>query len=168
MYPIELEFHRFCDVRLSDVLTRVGIYVIWDSQAKVRPSYIGKGDLLNRLANHDSNFSNPLDGYVAFLGDGSKTTHDKESLAAEALLLEVAKDTDRWPIHNKKDGHWTSIESFCRNHKLLRVSVKNCDPFAPPDHPRYLDAAKYIRCEMEADSYLYEHDWNLRKLSKRK
>jgi hypothetical protein len=61
--------------------------VLWDSQARARPSYIGEGNILKRLvAEHAARFALPRDGYAAPL-DGSAQRAKADAEIVEALLL---------------------------------------------------------------------------------
>lgn len=64
---------------------QTGIYVLWDAQAKARPTYVGEGNILKRLADHarrdDRRFAKPLDGYIAVISGSSDGVHKTESLA---------------------------------------------------------------------------------------
>jgi hypothetical protein len=52
LYPITLDFWKFGEIHLSDLIGAIGVYVIWDSRAKARCTYIGEGLILKRLADH--------------------------------------------------------------------------------------------------------------------
>ena len=164
MHSVSVEFLRFDDISFGDVLKGVGVYVIWSDQARAKPTYIGKGDILSRLSQHDDRFAS-VDGYVGIIGGKERRGDDDDSYIVEALLLETATRTDRWPQSNSKDGHWTKVHRAFRLHGLVRVAVRGCDPFAPPSAPRRLAKPKYIRCHIGEDGEReIQPDWNLRKL----
>lgn len=166
MHSVNVEFARFDDVSFGYVVKGVGVYVLWTDQARAKPSYIGKGDILNRLSQHDDRFAS-VDGYVGIIGGKDRKADDDDSYIVEALLLETAARADRWPPRNNKDGHWTKVERAFRLHGMVRVAVRGCDPFAPPSAPRRLAAPKYIRCEIgEEGERNIEFDWNSRKFLK--
>jgi hypothetical protein len=166
MYPITVKFARFEDISFAEVLRGTGVYVIWDSQARVRPSYIGKGDILSRLSSHDSKFAFPVRGYLAIIGTGGMKAEDKDAMILEALLLEVAYQTDRWPIHNKKFGGVRLLQRVFDAKGVVRVTIKGCDPFGPPHAPRYLSEPKHIWFELDNNVDInVHHDWNHRKRS---
>lgn len=96
-YYKTVEFVRFEDVSFAYVLRGIGVYVIWDSQARVKPSYIGQGNVLSRLSVHAKDFSFPVRGYIAILGNTGRKKENKDAKIIEALLLGVAKQTDRFP-----------------------------------------------------------------------
>ena len=163
MHTVNIDFVPFDEMSFGQVLKGVGVYVIWKRQAQGKPSYIGKGDILDRLSKHDDRFAS-VDGYVGLLGTKDRKADDQDSCIVEALLLGVASQTDRWPTHNVKDGHWRTVDRAHRLHGLVRVGVCGCDPFGPPDAPRRLAQPKYIRYRINAAGEgTIDHDWNLRK-----
>jgi len=164
MYPITVSFVRFEDVYFSNVLNSNGVYVIWDSQARAKPSYIGEGDLLSRLAQHDDLFAKPVKGYIALFGPTGKKSEEKNAEMVEALLLEVARETNRWPIHNGRAGDMNLVRNVSRSYGLVKISLKGCDPFGPPTAPRYIAKSKHIWFELDVSGKDdLDHDWNLRK-----
>ena len=166
MYGIVAEFARFEDISFAEVLRGTGVYVIWDSQARVKPSYIGKGDILSRLSSHDSKFASPVRGYLTIIGNSGMKAEDKDAMIVEAMLLEVARQTDRWPIHNKKAGGIRLLQRVFETSGVVRVTIKGCDPFGPPHAPRYLEGSKQIWFELDQNRVIdVQHDWNYRKRS---
>ena len=167
-YPITVHFDRFDDVSFGDVLRGTGVYVIWDSQARVKPSYIGKGDVLSRLSRHDETFAFPVRGYVALLGNEGLKSEGKDAGIVEALLLEVAESTDRWPIHNKRSGDLALVRRVWESHGVVRVTIKGCDPFGPPGAPRRLGEPKRIWFDVvDGEELIESPHWNWRKRSLR-
>jgi len=164
MYRVTVEFARFDDVSFGEILRKTGVYVLWDSQAKVKPSYIGKGDILSRLSSHDEKFAFPVKGYVALVCKSSQKAENKDALIVEALLLEVARQTDRWPPHNKKSGGIALLRSVFDKNGVVRVTLKGSDPFGPPQAPRYMDKPKRIWFKLDNDgAEVVQHHWNHRK-----
>jgi hypothetical protein len=164
MYGITIEFVRFDDIKFGEILRATGVYVIWDSQARAKPSYIGKGDILSRLSSHDGNFAFPVKGYVALVGNRGQKNEDNDALIVEALLLKVAFETDRWPTHNKKSGSIALLKRVYDKHGVIRVTLNGCDPFGPPHAPRALDEPKQIWFELDNDgAEAVTHHWNFRK-----
>lgn len=164
MYGVTVEFVRFDDISFGKILRGTGVYVIWDSQAKVKPSYIGKGDILSRLSSHAENFAFPVKGYVALIGNSGKEVEDNDALIVEALLLEVARQTDRWPPHNKKAGGIALLGRVFDRNGVIRATLKGSDPFGPPQAPRYLDEPKQIWFEIDSNGVgVVQHHWNYRK-----
>ena len=49
MITLTAEFVRFADLHLRSLFGMVGVYVLWDSRAIARPTYIGEGNVLKRL-----------------------------------------------------------------------------------------------------------------------
>jgi hypothetical protein len=170
MYTIRADFQRFGDFHLGDLFGQTGVYVLWDAQAKARPTYIGEGTILKRLSDHAKRdarrFAHPIDGYIAIVSGSSRDIHKTESLAVERLLLDVARETDRRPSINAHPGAGSVIRLLCRD-ELLRIAVRGYDPFCPPNVARRLAGVKEIKAWSELDgSYEIDHDWRQRKLRK--
>src|SRR5438445_8388965 len=142
MRVIRVSFDRISEITLPDLIEAVGVYVIWDGQARARPTYIGEGTILKRLADHSSRFAKPFDGYIAILGDKSSTTAKHEAEIVEALLLAVAEATDRLPPHNVAPGKAHRIAKGFRSRGVLRVSVAGYDPLGVPWQTRRLASPK--------------------------
>ena len=162
MHSIQAHFDRFEDLSFYDVLNGTGVYVIWDSQAKAVPSYLGQGDLLSRLSKHADDYAFPVRGYVSVHGYDRSAATRNEAIIVEALLLEVAAHTDRWPKHNARVGHIEKVAKFAELNSLIRMSVTGCDPFAPPNHPRHINGSKRIAYSTGIEDSI-EYDWSSRK-----
>lgn len=165
MRIIKAPFDRIDEIRLPDLIDAVGVYVIWDGQSRARPSYIGEGTILKRLADHSSRFAKPFDGYIAILGDKSSATAKHEAEIVEALLLAVAEETDRLPRHNVAPGKSHRIEKVFRSHGVLRVSFTGYDPLGVPWQARRLASPKVVRLEDLGLGFVeMRHSWRLRRL----
>jgi len=157
-------FERLSNVSVTRLLGCMGTYVIWDSQAKARPTYIGEGNVLKRLVLHEGRFARPLDGYVAL--SEAETWQRAKSYAEilEAFLLKIAEATDRSPSVNRVAGKLRGLESIFRSHGTVRVNVRGFDPFQPPWAARRLALAKIITVRDRSDvGVTMEHDWRLRR-----
>lgn len=168
MEIVRADFARLDDVPLSELLGVVGVYVIWDARAVARPTYIGEGTILERIGQHASRFSCPFDGYLALLGDWSAAKTKRQAEILEAVLLAVAKDTDRWPTQNKAFGKTHGIDRVFRSHGTLRINVTGFDPLLIPGPASRLGRPKVATVRFLADGFPYElqHDWRLRRLQR--
>lgn len=158
MKTIHAHFQKFNDVSLYHALDSIGVYVIWDSKARVQASYIGVGNVIDRLGKHSGRFSFPLDGYVAFF-DKIEDAH-----IVEALIIEIAKDTSRGGTHNKMAGHWSLIKKKCKNEKL-KVFVKGNDPLKnPSSSSSKLSTSKIIEADLDedGDAFYESSHWHSR------
>jgi hypothetical protein len=139
------------------------VYVIWYARQKLRPSYIGEGNILERFATeHTKRFSRPIDGYVAVLGDLSDRSHKSDARISERLLLEVGKLIDRCPTVNVATGHLQPIRKVFENHGVLKVNVTGFDPFSPPWLARQLVGNRLIDLRRQGDHIGISHDWRRR------
>lgn len=115
MLSLNAEFRRLDEISVADLFEAIGTYVLWDSQAKVRPSYIGEGDLLSRFSSHSMKFAMPLNGYVAVLGNWSRKYFKTDGEVVEAVLLEISKRIGCYPLHNRQSGSTAAIDKAFRN-----------------------------------------------------
>jgi hypothetical protein len=170
VYTIHARFERFADVLVPDLIAATGVYVVWDSQARARPTYVGEGIVLKRIADHAAHgsrrFALPWDGYIALLSGSTRGVHKEEARVVERLLLDVASDTDRLPTVNAQPGA-ASVVTRCCSSETLRVSIEGFDPLVPPRESRPLQRAKTIQVRpLEGGSYEFEHDWRRRRVRK--
>jgi len=164
MHVIDAHFARLSDVAVTDLAGCIGTYVIWDSQAKARPSYIGEGNILKRFVQHLDRFAWPLDGYVAALRAQTWQRAKADAEIVEALMLAVAENTDRKPSVNVASGKLRGLDSIFRSHGTVRINIRGYDPFTPPRAARAINGIKRIVLRDLSDgSALYEHDWQLRR-----
>jgi hypothetical protein len=165
---IRAEFLRLTEMPAIGLFGLTGAYVIWDSRARGRPSYVGEGVLLTRLAEHASSarFATPLDGYVAITGrrDSARAKRDAEIL--EAVLLKVADHTDRLPTQNLAPGKLKSLDRLLRRHPTVRIRIQGFDPLGIPQQARPLARAKTAHCRYlhEERAVEIDHNWRLRRL----
>lgn len=164
MHVIEAQFERLSEIPVAVLLDQIGAYVLWDSQAKARPSYIGEGNILERLVEHVKWFALPLDGYVAPLDAPTWRRAKAHAEIVEALLLEVAYRTDRRPNVNVASGKLLGLDAIFRLHGTLRVNVRGFDPLMPPRIARPIVWVKQIVLSDFSDgTALLEYDWRLRR-----
>jgi hypothetical protein len=167
VYRIDATFLRFDRVHIGD-LGATGVYVIWDGYARAKPTYIGEGHILKRLADHSQRdgrrFARPLDGYIAVLCGSTSGVHKTESRVVERLILDVALQTNREPKVNVRPGAATVVEYLCRGDPTLRVAIRGFDPLLHPSKARPLSSPKYIRAWLgDGNGYEIEHDWRWRR-----
>src|SRR6185503_19364384 len=119
MHLLKASFATFQKVTLYQCIGCLGVYFIWDNEAQLIPTYIGAGNILDRVKNHHARFKRPLDGYIAFLGKvGDKEAmHHAEVL--EGMLLEVARCTNRLPTENRQLGRTAKTRVLLNEHRLL-------------------------------------------------
>ena len=164
MHVVDVEFARLSDISVAFLLGRIGAYVLWDSRAKARPSYVGEGNILKRLVEHIERFALPLDGYVGPLNEPTWQRAKAHAEIVEALLLEVAYRTDRRPSVNVAPGKLRRLDAIFRSHGTLRVNVRGFDPLIPPRVARPIAGVKQIVLrDFTDDTVLLEHDWRFRR-----
>lgn len=166
MHVIDAVFRRLTDCSVPDLLGELGVYVLWDGMAKRRPTYIGEGNIIKRLVEHHGRFAQPLDGYVAVLSTRG-VSHQRakaNGMIVEALLLEVAEDTDRRPSVNVAPGRLRSLDDILRRHPTVRINVSGLDPLrAPESLPRLASAKRIVLRASSGGDIDVDHDWRLRR-----
>jgi hypothetical protein len=162
MHRIEALFQSFDEVTFPDLFRAVGVYVIWDARQVAKPSYIGQGNILKRFASeHASRFAAPIQGYLAILGDTSRTAYKLDAVALELLLLEIAAETDRYPTVNAAPHAYGSIDKLVARHGTVRIAMSGLDPFCPPWRPRLFRPRTWITVRPDGDAI--EHPWRMRR-----
>jgi hypothetical protein len=167
MHIITVKFRRLSDLTIPDLLGEIGVYVLWDGHAKARPTYIGEGNVLQRLVRHESRFAKPLDGFAAILTNSTRTWQraKADGTIVEALLLRVASDTDRRPAVNVAPGQLRALDDILGRHGTVRIHVRGCDPLRPPEELPTLTSSKQIILRESGSGELeVQHDWRLRRL----
>lgn len=163
MHVIKASFERLSAARFVDLISMVGVYVIWDAQSKARPTYIGEGVVLKRLTAHIDRLAAPLDGYIALIGEEGVATAKADAETVEMLLLEVAERTDRFPVVNEQRGKFTPLDRIFQRHGTLRVNIAGFDPLQQPWHAQRLPSPKRIVLRDRANGIELDHDWRLRR-----
>jgi hypothetical protein len=156
-------------MHVGDLFGATGVYVLWDARAKARPTYIGEGHILHRLASHSQRdgrrFAKPIDGYVAIIEGSTRGVHKTESQVVERLLLDVAKRTDREPSVNVRPGAASVVHYLCKASPTVRVAVKGWDPLVHPSDARPLSGTREIKARLKGyDDYEISHSWRVRRL----
>jgi hypothetical protein len=161
---IDVTFERLTDASVASLLGCIGAYVLWDSQAKARPSYIGEGVILKRLTDHVYRFAYPLDGYAAPIFEPSPQRAKAYAEIVEALLLVVAHQTDRRPSVNVAPGKLRALDAVFRSHGTLRLNIRGFDPFLPPRNARPLSTPmRIVLKDLPDGSLTIDHSWNSRR-----
>jgi len=166
MKAVDVEFVRLSDVSLEDLLGATGVYAVWSGKARVRPTYIGEGVILERVAAHVKEFAWPLRGVLAIPQAKTWREQKEKSEIAEALLLAVAKEVDLFPTRNKRYGNEKKVKKALRKHNVLRLNVKGYDPLLGAGSRR-LRRRKSIAAKLDnGDDFLLKYDWNTRSTSR--
>jgi hypothetical protein len=119
---------------------------VWDQNSDLIPTYIGKGNLFDRLDSSHSKFKPPLDGYIAILGEVGDRKADQHAEMLEAMLLFAADKTNRLSKNNRQGGRLAKIKKQLRRHNIVRALIAGYDPFSPPRFRRLLSGdKKYFR-----------------------
>jgi hypothetical protein len=142
----KVKFQRFRDVSLHECVGIIGVYIVWDQNSNLIPTYIGKGNLFDRLDSHHSKFKPPLDGYVAILGEVGDSKAGQHAEMLEAMLLFAADETNRLSKNNRQGGRFAKTKKQLRRHSIVRALITGYDPFSPPRFRRLLSGnKKYFR-----------------------
>ncbi len=164
MHKLTADFLRFQDVDVFNALGAVGAYVIWAEDAKLIPTYIGHGNLFDRLSEHTFTYRAPLDGYLAITGDIGDQDAKDEACAIEGLLLWIADDTERLSEFNRQRARMDKLESHFPNHGLVKAVLSGYDPFVPPRAASSISEQKrHVRVRPNGDYLEIEHGWRRRR-----
>jgi hypothetical protein len=167
MEAIQCHFQRLSEVPVDALLHGFGVYVIWGGKARARPSYIGEGDIWNRLSSHRMVFERPLDGYLAVLGEDYSKSIKRNCQIVEAVLLEIAAETDRSPTGNNRGGNLSVVRDLFEDHGVLRVTFSGWDPFLEPGTGYPMPESRPVRVVSDGELFILQHKWRLRRLRKR-
>jgi len=137
MYTIKLDFENIKEAPLEELFGALGVYVLWNPSAYVKPTNIGEGFILDRVLSHhhdDKWLSGNFIGIYART-DGSATPlrakHD--SAIAEAFLLTVADILNCFPPKNQSGGCINKLYALSKHHGKLKLLIKGYHPFIKPD-----------------------------------
>lgn len=170
MHKINATFSLLSELSITSLLGKFGVYIIWDSQSRVRPTYIGEGKIIQRIVEHEQRFAQPMDGYAAVLSrDGISWQRAKaDGKIVESLLLYIAGKTDRKPAVNQKPGEKKSLKDIFELHGVLNVAIRGRDPFQHPRSSRILGSSRNIRVTQTRDgSFEADHPWKMRRVMKK-
>lgn len=175
MVTIKVNFKRIQDVSFTEVIDSMGVYVLWGSLHKQKPTYIGQGDILKRIWDHvnkkgewcgERRIAKPVNGYIAILGAGDKEKKQKKKLSVllEALLFLVANDINLPPKKNRQNGSRIEIQKILLKHRSIKASIKGYDPFISPNGSRQIKSAKNIRVMSGENGLVISHSWYSRQI----
>lgn len=167
MLTLKLHFIRLSEVSLAAIYDEIGVYVLWSGKAKVVPSYIGEGNVLQRFNDHTKKSwaARPIDGVIALIE--TKTRQKTYAELAEAALLDVATNINRAPKHNGNQGKPNAaLKKSLRyqNHNIgtIRLVFSGRDPLRTPSNPP-MRAKKWIVLRQSTEGWhIAECHWNNR------
>lgn len=157
MRTLNITFESLEHLPAARLFGTTGVYVLWSPNAGHRPTYLGEGDLLSRINRHVEWLTAGVTGIIAILDS------KEEAELAEAALLWVAEDINRWPSRNSVHGKLKRIHTFMLKHSSLRLNVRNRNPFVHPDSKySYIGQRAQISIWNASDGYKLDHPWNAR------
>lgn len=166
MHIVDVDFQRLSELSVPDLLGELGVYVVWDGHAKARPTYIGEGGILRRLVEHEKRFARPFDGFAAVLShpDVSPQRAKADGTIVEAVLLEVARQTDREPAVNVAPGQLRHLDDIFAQHGTVRLNVSGMDPLRPPEEGPRIRGVRRITLQRTLDGVIeVDHPWRMRR-----
>lgn len=147
MKRIDAEFMKLGEATLDQVLNYYCVYVIWDSQAKKRATYIGYS--LNggqRLGQHEW-LASPINGYIAFFDT------KEEAKCVEAWLIDSGNHLDRLQEHNEVSP-FSILNKMFKQHGKIKIYLKGYNPFSHPSSTSYKNETLHIMELDEENSYI--------------
>jgi hypothetical protein len=129
MYPIDATFRPLKEVSLQETVGAIGVYVLWNRAADVRPSYLGQGVLLERIIASTKEFGTNLEGYIAIMQKGGESRRKTDAQILEHTLLVAAKRIDQFPTRNQLSGNLAALfKRGAAGHEMIRVNVRGHHP----------------------------------------
>ncbi len=135
MYVIDAEFIDIWEVSLATCLSEIGVYSLWsDGAAHSRPSYIGQGNVVERISAHMRDDEKPfwnqssIAGSIALLTGGPNTQRKADALVLELTLLEAAERLGVPPRHNRASGNRAALYRRGESHQTIRINVRGRHP----------------------------------------
>lgn len=192
MEILKLNCRRFDEVNLYDLLNDSikGVYIIWDGRSQKKPTYIGQGDLMNRLYAHRDEkdkytkmkkFAKPIDGYVIDIIENRKKykdiditkynseikgkTLEQNAKLVEFVMLYLADQNGFTTTKNISKGIFNALEKkFLKNNRTLKIHISGYNPFINVNNLKQLKEEIIIKFKIIKNKiYL---DGNYRKLFK--
>jgi len=146
MKSITVTFLKFNEISLDLILSNYGVYVLWDSQAKKKVTYIGYSDnIAKRIKEH--NFYSPINGYAAFFSS------KEEAKCLEALLIDTAKDLKRLMHYNEIGGHGINMDRLYDKYGTIKFYIRGHNPFNHPKTSTFRDEVLH-KIQINEDDYM--------------
>jgi hypothetical protein len=160
MLPINLHFHRLQDIRLDILAERaIGVYVLYSGKAKVNPTKIGEGVILDRFYAHLHDkrkiLAKPINGYMAIIGFGHKRNFKIDAEIAECALFDIAEYLDKNPLYST-NPRFETIKQNINSHNKIKIYFSGFDPFT---HRKISNKKYFEYYEHNGDIFNY-HNWN--------
>ncbi len=183
MEVLKVDCKPFDEISLYEIInySKTGVYIIWDSRSKKRPTYIGEGDLMSRLCSHrnikNEGFAKPIDGYVINIYQISKKTSttnvtkyndeitEKElkqnSELIEFIMLYLANQNYLAPIKNISSGKSKTLEKkFINNNRTLSICLNGYNPFISVNNSKKLKKEIIIKIQVKkGELFLVGNDY---------
>lgn len=154
------EFIPFADIHISDLLGKVGVYILWDSRSSNRPTYIGEGLILERFCKHRETFGTEFDGYVGIVGDTSRRYFKEEGEFLEAVFLWISERIGKFPTRNKQKNYKSPFEKQFRDlERIMNCPIIGFDFFEHPQSTRKLRKQEIKIQKRDNEYYLIDHPW---------
>ena len=133
MEIINLDFQSISEVPLSYLFGSTGVYALWGPQAVRRPTYIGQGQILDRLVHHTKKLSPNFQGIVARTDlDCTRARAKDDAEIAEAFLIWAANYLDKGPTRNINSGCWKKMIGLSTSYGRIRINITGYDPLKKP------------------------------------
>lgn len=159
MKIIKAEFVSFSDATIHYLHKAIGVYVIWSSLDARHPKYIGRGKLLQRLADSEKRCPSVWEGTVCVLGYGFDSAAEKEACILENTLLMIADQTNRFPRDNSAIEYKRAIKTILA-HNQVRINFTGRNPLYPPNRSEMATRQQVtLFYDDEDDSLEIEHNW---------
>lgn len=135
MHVINVEFFSLETEPVAQLFGETGVYVLWSPFAHDRPTYIGEGILLKRLARHVDWLTRGVTGLAAVtsLEVIRSRRAKKDAEIVEAVLLWIANAIGRYPTKNEAPGKGRRVDAVFLKDATLRINVRGYHPLRYPE-----------------------------------
>jgi hypothetical protein len=162
MHIIEATFQSLDELPVAALFGATGVYVLWSAKANKKPSYLGEGLLIQRLANeHIERFGTSACGYAAIMEANTDKRRKADAEIVETTLLQIADKIGLFPTHNKAWGKAKGIvKHFSAGHNVIRINVRG---FMPLRWQKYIDGRVEVCVRLVGSEshpeIIVEHPW---------
>lgn len=156
MLVINTVFYHFSKVSIEELFRLDGVYVISDFLSD-RPVYVGEGNLLKRLSEHQSKLRITSWTGVCAIITGSKKIKKEDQRILEGAIIDCLRDTGRSP-KNKVSTSVKFLKEIISANGKIRINIKGADPVLGPNHSK-INGKKTIEYEIKKGEVFLSHPW---------
>lgn len=159
MLSINLYLHRLQDIRLDILAERaVGVYVLYSGKAKMRPTKIGEGVILDRFHAHLHDkrkiLAKPIQRYMAIIGLGNTKNFKIDAEITECALFDIAEYLNKQPLYST-NPRFETVKQNIESHNKIKIYFSGFNPFT---HQKITKKKFFLYYEQNGE-ILNFHNW---------